>query len=191
LAEEPNAVASFKPTKERHFVQEWKMADLEPFLDQASNGRNFESGKAAFNDAQCILCHRFGNQGGSVGPELTAPSSQNSRHDILESILDPSKVVSEQYQNVTIVQRDGDAFTGRMVDETSEKIILQPGPFASDRVEIDKSQIAERHPSRISPMPEGLVNLLTREEILDLLAYIESTGKEKAPNFRVAGDAKQ
>ena len=74
-------------------------------FDGVAHGRNFASGKAAFNDAQCILCHRFVNEGGSVGPELTAASSKYSRHDILESILEPSKVVSEQFQNSTIIKK--------------------------------------------------------------------------------------
>ena len=191
LLDEPNLAASFKPTKERHFVQEWKFSDLEPFLAEASNGRSFESGKAAFNDAQCILCHRFGNEGGSVGPELTAASSKYTRRDILESILEPSKVVSDQYQNITIIKTDGDSITGRMVDETTTKITLQMSPYAGDRLEVDKSDISERRPSKISPMPEGMVNLLTRDEVLDLLAYIESAGKEKAANFRVAADSKK
>jgi putative heme-binding domain-containing protein len=191
LVEETNVLARFKPTKERHFVQEWKLADIEPLLGQASNGRNFENGKAAFNDAQCILCHRFGNQGGSVGPELTAASSKYTRRDILESILEPSKVVSEQYQNITILTKDGDTVTGRLVDENAEKITLQPSPFASDRVDIPISEITERRPSKVSSMPEGLADQLTQDEILDLLAYIESTGKEKAANFKVAGDSKQ
>jgi putative heme-binding domain-containing protein len=190
LVEEGNLLSSYKPTKDRHFVKEWTLSDLEPVLAQAANGRNFESGKAAFNDAQCILCHRFGNGGGSVGPELTAAFSKYTRRDILESILEPSKVVSEQYQNVTIVKTDGEAITGRMVDETPSRIILQPSPFAASRIQIEKSEVAEQRPSKISPMPEGMVNLLTKDEILDLLAYIESTGKEKAPNFRVAGDTK-
>src|SRR5213076_3126268 len=104
----------------------WQMQDLEPLLGQVSHGRKFESGKAALNDAQCILCHRFVNDGGSVGPELTAASSKYSRRDILESILEPSKVVSEQFQNSTIIKKDGDAETGRIVDENDQRILVQP-----------------------------------------------------------------
>jgi len=160
------------------------MSDLEPSLPQVSHGRNFESGKAAYNDAQCFMCHRVGNDGGSIGPELTAASSKYSRREILESILEPSKVVSEQYQNYTVVQKNGDGATGRIVDENDEKVIVQPNLISPERVSIRKADVADRHPSKISPMPEGLVNLLTADEILDLLAYIESTGKERAANFK-------
>jgi putative heme-binding domain-containing protein len=180
--------ATYKATKERRFVKEWKMADLETSLEQVSKGRNFESGKAAFNDAQCYVCHRFGEQGGSIGPELTAASSKYSRRDILEAIIDPSKVISEQFQNITVNQKQAGAVTGRIVDETDEKVVLQPNLLSSERVTIQKSHVTDRLPSKISPMPEGLVNLLTQDEILDLLAFIESAGKDKSPHFKaVAG----
>ena len=109
----------------------------------------------------------------------------------MESILEPSKVVSEQYQQVTILKKNGDSQTGRIVDEDDSKIVLQPSPLNPERVDILKSEIAERQPSKLSPMPEGLVNQLTKEEILDLLAYIESSGKEKAANFKPAQQAGQ
>jgi hypothetical protein len=72
------------------------------------------------------------------------------------------------------------------VDEDERKVVLQPSLLASERVEIKTSDILERRPSRVSPMPEGLLNQLTKDEILDLLAYIESAGKEKAANFKRA-----
>jgi hypothetical protein len=79
---------------------------------------------------------------------------------------------------------------GRIVDEDDDQLAVQPNPLSSERVVIKKSEIAERRPSKISPMPDGLVNLLSQEEILDLLAYIESTGKENAGNFKTVA-AKQ
>jgi len=184
------ALTKFKPTKERHFVQNWTMGDLEPDLPQASHGRDFTSGKAAFNDAQCMQCHRFANEGGSIGPELTALSSKYSRRDILESILEPSKVVSEQFQNFTIVKNDGEAETGRIIDENEDRVVLQPNPLSAERIEIKKSEVAERRASKVSPMPEGLLDQFTKEEILNLLAYLESAGKESAPNFKAVEAAK-
>jgi len=70
------------------------------------------------------------------------------------------------------------------MDENAQRIVVQPNPLTLDREEIDKTSIAERHPSRVSPMPEGLLNQFTKEEILDLLAYIEAAGKEMATNFK-------
>jgi len=155
------------------------MADLEGSLDRVGRGRSFAGGKATFNDAQCILCHRFGNEGGSVGPELTAVSSKYKQREILESLIEPSKVVSEQYQNFTILKKNGESETGRIVDETDERITLQSSPLLPDRLELQKSEIADRRPSKVSPMPEALLNSFTEDEILDLLAYLESGGKDK------------
>jgi putative heme-binding domain-containing protein len=183
LLDDPNLIASYKQTKERKFVKEWKLADLEPALERVASGRNFQNAKAAFNDSQCILCHRLGNEGGSVGPELTGASSKYSRRDILESILEPSKVLSDQYQNYIVVKKDGEDVTGKIVDETDDKLGIEPNPLEVKRIDVKKSDITERRPSKVSPMPEGLVNQLTEEEILDLLAYIEAAGKDKAANF--------
>ena len=181
-------LAAYKPTRKREFVKEWKMTDLEPSLGDVAQGRSFANGKDAFHDGQCILCHRFGNEGGSVGPELTAASSKYSRREILESILEPSKVVSEQYQNYSVTKKDSDVETGRIVDENDDHIVIQASPLAPERVEIRKADIVSRSPSKVSPMPEGLANQLSKNEILDMLAYIEASGKEKAPNFKPIKD---
>jgi hypothetical protein len=65
------------------------------------------------------------------------------------------------------------------VDETDERITLQSSPLLPDRLELQKSEIADRRPSKVSPMPEALLNSFTEDEILDLLAYLESGGKDK------------
>lgn len=171
------------PTVPRNFVKEWKADDLLPTLDAASKGRSFAKGQRAFNDAQCIACHRFGDDGGAVGPELTSVSSRFSRRDILDSIVEPSKVVSEQYQNTTIVKRNDEDVTGRVVEEDDKKLVLITDPLKQTRVEVRKSEIDRRVASKVSPMPEGLVNILTKEEILDLIAYLESGGKKEHAAF--------
>ena len=185
VLEQSIAAPAWKPSQERKFVQEWAVADLEASLAEVAGERNFVQGKAAFNDAQCLACHRLGNEGGSVGPELAGAGSKYSRRDILDSLLEPSKVVSDQFQNMTIVKKDGDDVTGRIIDENAERIIVLPNMLATETtVEIRIADIARREPSKVSPMPTGLLNQLTREEILDLLAYIESAGKADAANFK-------
>lgn len=175
----------WKPSKERQFVKEWAMSDLESRLGEVARGRDFESGKAAFNDAQCVACHRFANEGGSVGPELTGVGSKYSVRDILESMIDPSKVISDQFQNYNIWKKDGDDVSGRITDENKDRIVVLPNMLAPEvTVEVPLSEIARREPSKVSAMPSGLLNNLTQEEILDLLAYIEAMGKAKADNFK-------
>ena len=153
-------------------------------LDGAGKGRNFENGREAFAAAQCLTCHRFGNEGGPIGPDITAIASRFSRKDILESILEPSKVVSEQYQNITVVKKDGDDVTGRLVEETDSKLVLVPNQLTGEKVEVKKSDVQSRAASKLSPMPEGLANILSKEELLDLIAYIESGGRKSHAAFR-------
>lgn len=175
----------WKPVKERKFVKEWTTSDLEPRLGEVKRGRNFENGKAALNDAQCLLCHRFANEGGSVGPELSGVGSKYSLRDILESITEPSKVISDQFQTYNIWKKDGDDISGRITDENAERIIVMPSMLIPEMtIEVPVTEIAQRAPSKISAMPTGLVNGLSEEEILDLLAYLQAGGKKDAANFK-------
>lgn len=175
----------WKPVKERKFVKEWTTAELEPRLGEVKQGRNFESGKAAFNDAQCVLCHRFANEGGSVGPELSGVGSKYSLRDILESMTEPSKVISDQFQTYNIWKKDGDDVSGRITDENAHRIIVMPSMLAPEvTMEVPVAEIAQRVPSKISAMPTGLLNGLTDAEILDLLAYLEASGQKDAANFK-------
>ena len=70
------------------------------------------------------------------------------------------------------------------MEENDERIAIQVNPLSNDRITIKKSDIVKREPAKLSAMPEGLVNILTKDEILDLLAYIESMGKARAANFK-------
>lgn len=178
-------VASIFPkAKERQFVKEWTTADLAPQLEKVSSRRSFERGAQAFVDAQCLSCHKFGLEGGGVGPDLIAVASRFSRRDILESMTEPSKVVSDQYANTRVVLNDGDDVTGRLVEETADKFVLVPNPLQPEvRVEVKKIDAKSHAFSKTSPMPEGLLNNLTQEDILDLLAFIESGGRRSHPAF--------
>lgn len=172
-----------KPAKARVLVREWKMADLEPAMDQVSKGRNFEHGKEIFEAAQCLACHRFGNEGGAAGPDMTAVASRFKRHDILESIIEPSKVISDQYKNTTVRLKNGDAVEGRVIAESDADLVVQPSPLLPDKVTLKKADVKSRGLSNLSPMPEGLVNTFTQDEILDLMAYVESGGRKDHPAF--------
>lgn len=169
----------------RPVVQQWKLGDVLPMLDKAEKGRNFEKGKAAYTAAGCIKCHRFVDAGGgAIGPDLTAVASRFGRKEILESIIEPSRVVSDQYQNEVFRTISGRTVTGRLVDETADALAVQPDPLSAERVMIKKDDIESRVPSKVSPMPANLADVLTREEILDLVAYLESGGKKSHPAFR-------
>jgi putative heme-binding domain-containing protein len=171
------------PLSNRKLVKEWTTADLQSLLGQVGQRRNFNRGREVFYEAQCSACHRYGDQGGAIGPDLTAVSTRFKRQDLLESMTEPSKVLSEQYTNTAIETDDGRVVIGRVVEESPEKVVIRANPLEEKTVTIAKNSIEKRSPSKISPMPTGLLNTFNTTDILDLLAYMESLGDPKHPNF--------
>ena len=161
-------------------VKKWSLDDLSAVIENSTTG-DAQRGRQIFHTALCSRCHRFADQGRSVGPDLTQVAGRFSRHDILDSILNPSKAVAENYQGVTIQTTEGKVITGRLIpggDFRSEKLRLSTDLLRPDQVlEVDKKLIEEHHPSAVSPMPQGLLDTLTQEEIRDLLAYLTRSGK--------------
>ena len=181
----PNPGAKPKPAgPPRKLVKEWTTADLQPMLEQVGRGRNFNRGRDVFDAAQCRACHRYGDQGGAIGPDLTAVSSRFKRQDILESMTEPSKVISEQYMNTAIKTTEGKVVIGRIVEDNADTLVIRPNPLEPQTVKLNKAEIKTRELSKVSPMPEGLLNTFTKEEILDLLAFLESLGDSNRANFK-------
>lgn len=171
------------PLSTRKLVKEWTTADLQPLLPHVGQGRNFNRGRDVFYEAQCSACHRYGDQGGAIGPDLTAVATRFKRQDLLESMTEPSKVLSEQYMNTLIETAEGQIIVGRVVEETPDKVVIRPDPLEETTVTISKTNIEARELSKLSPMPVGLLNTFSKDDILDLLAYMESLGDPKHPNF--------
>jgi putative heme-binding domain-containing protein len=172
------------PKAQRKMVREWKTPDLQPALPSVAKGRDYSRGKSAFTDAQCVTCHRFNGEGGAIGPDLTGVGARYSPADILTSILEPSAVISEQYAAQTFTLKNGDDVSGRLLEEDGDALVVLTDPLAGRKTVLKKGDVASRAISKISPMPEGLVNTFERDEILDLIAYLLSEGRPEAANFR-------
>jgi len=159
-------------------VTEWKLEDLAPELSKVAYGRNLESGKALFTQLACVQCHKLGKQGYAYGPDLTGVLARykNDRASVLQQILEPSKVIEERYRNVNFELKAGEPVTGMILKEDSQMVSVQTGPADSLIQTLNKSDIQQRQPQASSPMPLGLLNALSKEQILDLLAYLESGG---------------
>lgn len=114
-----------------------------------------------------------------IGPDLTNVNRRFSQHDLLTSIVEPSKVIPEKYQSLQVVTTDGHIFVGITAlggDYRSTKLRLATNvldPYAI--TEIEKQEIDEIRPSSTSWMPNGLLNTLTAEEVADLLAYLNAS----------------
>ncbi len=172
----------------RPFVKEWKLPELVTATETGLKDRNFEKGKALFAAANCFACHRYDQQGGALGPDLTGVAGRFSPRDLLESIIEPSKVISDQYAAVTITTTDGKSVTGRIVNLAGDNWKVNTNMLSPDeQVTIDAKKIDEVVPSTVSMMPAGLLNSLQQEEILDLVAYALSRGDRNHAMFQSAG----
>lgn len=169
----------------RAFVKEWKMEEAATLLASGLKGRDFDRGRTLFGAANCFSCHRFTNEGGAVGPDLTGLSGRFSPRDILESVLEPSKVISDQYSAVQIVTIEGKVVVGRIVNLSGDTVQVNTNMADPNAIEaIDRKSIEEMGPAKSSMMPNGLLNTLNDEELLDLMAYLLSRGDRNHTMFR-------
>jgi putative heme-binding domain-containing protein len=180
-------IHEMKPPEQ--FVRDWKMEDLLPALEQIRSGRSFESGRTAFRQTGCSQCHRFAGEGGSVGPDLTGVGRRISPHDLLESILLPSKIITEGYATTEIELKSGDVVLGRVEREDDRAVLIRPLAATEEVVTIRKSDIRRRALSTLSNMPTGIINTLSESQVLDLLAYLISDGDSEHASFRSRPEA--
>jgi putative heme-binding domain-containing protein len=161
--------------------------DVVALAKDGLKGRNFENGKAMYATTQCATCHHFNNEGGNIGPDLTGAANRYSVRDLAESIIDPSKVISDQYAFQEITLKDGSLVIGRVIGEENGKFLVMTNPFAPDATaQVPVANVASRRDYGVSPMPPGLINMLNPDELLDLVAYLFSAGNPKHKAFASA-----
>jgi putative heme-binding domain-containing protein len=154
------------------FVRAWKMADFSAQLEQDWSERDLDRGRELLERATCLVCHRFGGEGGNTGPDLAGAGSRFSARDLLENILQPSVTISDQYEETELWTVDEELLVGRVEEEDDELVWLRTLPPAEELVGIEKHEIQLRRPHPLSRMPEGLVDTLQAQELLDLLACL-------------------
>ncbi len=158
--------------------RDWTLAEGAPLVENLT-GRDFDQGKAMFKASLCSSCHSIGGEGGSVGPDLTQLGTRFSGKDILESIIEPSKVISDQYAATNFLLKDGSTVMGRLIRQDDDKYYVSQNPFAPQILrEISKKDVASTKLSDVSIMLPGLINRLNPEELKDLVAYLKSGGNK-------------
>jgi len=161
------------------------MDDLVSSLEEVSVNRSFDAGKEAFVDVGCIQCHRFGGQGSGIGPDLSGINRRLRADELIESLVDPSKKVAPEYATTIIQTSEGIIVEGRVEQETDTVVVLRSSAL-TEPVSIQKSDIEERALSTKSIMPRGVLNTLTKQQVLDLLAYLMADGQPTHPAFEQA-----
>jgi putative heme-binding domain-containing protein len=174
--------------KDRRPRTEWALTDLEASVAAMEKGRSFVHGRELFRTASCVSCHKMGDAGNAFGPELAKLEAKMTPLEITKHILEPSLKIDEKYRSTTLLTDDGRSITGLIVEETPTEVAIVENPVAkADPVRIKKSDIDERSTSPVSIMPKGLLDKLTRDEVLDLIAYVAARGEESNCFFNPDG----
>ena len=155
-------------------VRTWSVAALAPRLDEVGGARDLERGARVYRGTLCIQCHRFDGEGGSTGPDLTGVSGRYSREDLLRSLIEPSHSISDQYGQTAVNRTDGSRVVGRVVGLSEDTVEVNTNPYGRSIVSVPRAEVASMSPVATSAMPERLLDVLEAEEILDLMAYLES-----------------
>ena len=129
--------------------------------------------------SQCLKCHRVGDRGERIGPELSGLGGRFARITIIESILEPSRSVAPGYESVTLALADGRLLSGVPADETDRTLTL--ADREGRRHEIPKADIEARARPEQSTMPDGLEKRFSEEEFVDLIAFLVSQKEGRAP----------
>ena len=166
-------LATAAPEVPEPTITEWKLADFAADLSKSLSVRNATKSKELFT-ANCATCHQLGKEGAEFGPNLAGVLAKykGDRKAVFEQILDPSKNIEERYRNHSFELGDELSISGLILLEDATTVTVQTGPNAVQKLK--KSEIKSRRSSTVSLMPAGLLNIFSKEQILDLLGYIES-----------------
>jgi putative heme-binding domain-containing protein len=157
--------------------RDWTVEEALSVVEGNLVDRNFEQGKIMYNATRCNSCHAMRGEGSSIGPDLTQLGTRFTPKDMLESIIEPNKTVSDQYAATVFTMNDGTSILGRLINEDDNTYFISQNPFTPEVIrEISKQEVGGTSYSYISVMYSGLVNRLNEEELKDLIAYLMAGG---------------
>ena len=136
-------------------------------------------------ERECKPCHKVGDRGFALGPDLTGSPSADPAA-LLANILDPTAVVQPGYLQYLVVDHDGRTYSGVIAAETATSLTLRRGDGAEDT--ILRAQVAEIAGTGLSMMPEGFEKTIAKAEMADLIAFLR--GRTEAAATSMATNAR-
>lgn len=180
-----SAIENFGDVFAGRTFKNWTLDELASAADRGMKSRNFDNGRKMFGAAACFACHRFGNEGGMTGPDLTGAGGRYSPRDFLDQIINPSKEINEQFVPSVLTKNNGDTVIGSVVNLNGDTVTINTDLSDPDqRVSVDRKEVKSIEPSKVSPMPPMLLSSMNESEVLDLTAYVLSGGKRDHEMFR-------
>jgi putative heme-binding domain-containing protein len=150
-----------------------RLSRLDQLTAQLQHG-DANRGRVVFysEKSKCATCHRVNDEGGRIGPDLSTIGANRSSSDLLESIVFPSATLVRDYQSYNLLTTEGQTHTGLIVRDTGDEIFVQQQ--LGEPIQISRQNIENLVPSTVSLMPNGLDQALTENELVDVVAYLQS-----------------
>jgi putative heme-binding domain-containing protein len=166
----PNEPPAELPKAEKN--SPWNIDTLSEFFGSSEGRRGHaDAGKMAFTKAKCADCHKaHGGIGQPIGPDLATIYSRFTSKEVLESILFPSHVISDQYRSSRVLTTDGKVYTGLMTTGANGELSIRDSQLQTHTIAAENVESVE--PSKTSMMPTGLIDQLTAVEIRDLMTFL-------------------
>lgn len=174
--------------KDRRPRTEWRFEELAEAVASMKEGRNYANGKRLFEAASCSACHRLENVGNNYGPDLTQLDKTWGGKEVLKEMLAPSERINEKFQSYVFTTSAGKIVTGLILEENNEHVKVIENPLSkAEPIILKKADIEAREKSPTSLMPKALLDKLSKNEILDLVAYVLSKGNQEHQLFHTSG----
>ena len=180
----PRDASTASEQQPRPLVRHWTLEELIAALP-GTGARDPAAGRRALVAGRCLECHRHGGTGTAIGPDLSAVGARFDARALAEAIVEPARVVDPKYQVTTWLLTDGRVLTGRAAQVDAEAITIEVDPLAGRGEKILRAEIESAHPAATSPMPAGLLDTLSLDEILDLFALLAPGGPAASPPVAV------
>jgi putative heme-binding domain-containing protein len=123
-------------------------------------------------ESKCADCHKVGDRGTPLGPDLTAIGKTRPKAELMEALLEPSRRIDPQYTSYLVKTADGRALTGLLVKRDDKQIILRDAQ--NKEVAVTADNLEGVQPSRVSLMPDGLLADFTPQQAADLLEFLST-----------------
>ncbi len=163
----------------------WEIDTALKYLEENKTIADFNRGKELFIAVKCASCHTVKGEGGSVGPDLTQLGTRFSKRDMLEAIIEPNKVISDQYESKVFNLKDGTSVLGRLMSEDEANYVISQNPYAPQVTKnVPKKEVQSIKRSEVSIMPPGTLNVLSPEELRDIMAFLMSGGNENSDVYK-------
>jgi putative heme-binding domain-containing protein len=166
-------------------IKNWTLEDFADFKCAPESEERVTRGMTAFVKANCSQCHVLAGHGVNLGPDLQDVTKRYKDLKLIEQLIEPSSEINEKYQTHSFLMADGRTVSGVLTKEDRKFVHVMTNLLTpANVIKLDKSEIEEQFKSKVSAMPKGLLDVLTQDEIADLLTFLQA----KTPVVHGHGD---